>query len=58
MEIELSIATSGRDRPNHWFDCLVGCAVAASMQAMVRFGTDGEVAVKRDRLSFKDMQVR
>jgi hypothetical protein len=43
---------------NHWFDCLVGSAVAASMQGVVLFGTDGEVAAKRERMSFKEMQKR
>jgi DNA-binding transcriptional regulator YbjK len=43
---------------NHWFDCLVGSAVAASMQGVVLFGTDGEIATKRERMSFKEMQKR
>jgi hypothetical protein len=67
---EYFIRTEGRGRvvdewkprpeqpDNHWLDCLVGSAVAASMQGAVLFGTDGVVAAKRDRLSFKEMQVR
>jgi hypothetical protein len=43
---------------NHWFDCLVGSAVAASMQGVVLLGNDGEVAAKRERMSFKEMQKR
>jgi hypothetical protein len=43
---------------NHWFDCLVGSAVAASLQAVVFFGTDRDVPEKRNRLSFKEMQGR
>ncbi len=43
---------------NHWFDCLVGSAVAASMQGVVLFGTDRDVPEKRNRLSFKEMQGR
>lgn len=46
---EYRVATEGRGRTvdewkirpersdNHWFDCLVGCAVAASMQGSTRF---------------------
>jgi len=39
---------------NHWLDCLVGCAVAASMQGAVLFGTDQKkngqttIATQRD----------
>ncbi len=46
------------DQPdNHWLDCLVGTAMAASMQGCVLFGTDGGRYVKRnDRVSFKDLQ--
>jgi len=43
---------------NHWFDCLVGSAVAASMQGVILFGTDGKVVSKKERMSFKDMQKR
>lgn len=43
-------------RDNHWFDCLVGCAVAASMQGC----SLPEMAskFKRTRLSFAEMQRR
>ncbi len=46
------------DQPdNHWLDCLVGTAMAASMQGCVLFGTDGGRYVKRnDRVSFKELQ--
>lgn len=43
---------------NHWLDCLVGSAVAASMQGALLFGTDVPSAPKRERLSFKDLQQR
>lgn len=43
---------------NHWFDCLAGSVVAASMQGVVLFGTDRLVPGKRNRLSFKEMQGR
>jgi len=38
---------------NHWFDCLVGCAVAASIQGAVLFGTQvsGRTSQKRMKLS-------
>jgi hypothetical protein len=34
---------------NHWLDCLVGCAVAASMQGAVLPGTDGPMAPRRQQ---------
>jgi hypothetical protein len=47
---EWKIRTPGAD--NHWLDCLVGCAVAASMQGAVLFGTDaGPRKVKWIKLS-------
>ena len=47
------LRTPGAD--NHWLDCLVGSAVAGSMQGAILFGTD----VKRPprmRVSFAEMQ--
>lgn len=41
---------------NHWFDCLVGSTVAASMQGVLLFGTDLPSVTKRARTSFKDLQ--
>ncbi len=70
LTAEYFIKTEGRGRTvdewkprpeqpdNHWFDCLVGSAVAASMQGPVLFGTDGTVTIKRDRVSFKELQNR
>jgi hypothetical protein len=47
---EWKLRVEGLD--NHWLDGLVGCAVAASMQGAVLFGTDQRVAVRpRLRLS-------
>jgi hypothetical protein len=43
---------------NHWFDCLVGSAVAASMQGCVLPGTDGLSTLRLDRISFKELQKR
>ncbi len=47
---EWKLRLSGAD--NHWFDCVVGTAVAASMQGAVLYGTDTRpVARRRIRLS-------
>ncbi len=47
---EWKLRVEGLD--NHWLDCLVGSAVAASMQGAVLFGTDAKVTVRpRIRLS-------
>ncbi len=41
---------------NHWLDCLVGCAVAASMQGVVLPGTDVKAVVSRERVKLSDLQ--
>jgi hypothetical protein len=41
---------------NHWLDCLVGCAVAASMLGAVLPGTDARAAVKRERVRLSELQ--
>ena len=41
---------------NHWLDCLVGCAVAASNQGAVLFGTDTGPAPQRRRMRLSDLQ--
>ena len=64
LTAEYRIKTEGRGRTvdewklrvegldNHWLDCLVGAAVAASMQGAVLFGTDHKVSARpRLRLS-------
>ena len=61
---EYRVKTEGRGRTvdewklrldggdNHWLDALVGCAVAASIQGAVLFGTDSKPALRpRIRLS-------
>jgi phage terminase large subunit GpA-like protein len=70
LTAEYRVKTEGRGRTvdewkqrpergdNHWFDCLVGCAVAASIQGAVLFGTDGQGRAKRERVSFASMQRR
>jgi hypothetical protein len=37
---------------NHWFDCLVGSAVAASTQGVILPGIEGASAGRKDRMSF------
>ncbi|MGE3807695.1 MAG: terminase gpA endonuclease subunit [Gemmataceae bacterium] len=68
LTAEYRVRTEGRGRvvdewkqrpekfDNHWLDCLVGCAVAASMQGAVLFGTDGKVEKARPRVSFSALQ--
>jgi len=41
---------------NHWFDCLVGCAVAASIQGAVLPGTEAKAAPARQRLRLSEIQ--
>jgi hypothetical protein len=70
LTAEYRVKTEGRGRTvdewkmrpergdNHWFDGLVGCAVAASLQGVVLPGTDGQALVKRPRVSFAAWQRR
>jgi hypothetical protein len=65
---EYRVKTEGRGRvvdewklrpeasENHWLDCLVGCAVAASMQGVVLPGTDAKAAVKHERVRLSELQ--
>lgn len=48
------------ERPdNHWFDCLVGAAVAASIQGVILTGTGSREPVQqRKRVSFAELQRR
>jgi hypothetical protein len=67
---EYRVRTTGRGRTvdewkqrpertdNHWFDCLVGCAVAASIQGAVLFGTEANAPHSRERVSFAQLQQR
>ena len=68
MSAEYRVKTQGRGRTvdewkmrpergdNHWFDGLVGCAVAASMQSVALEGTDVTAQTRRKRLSFAELQ--
>ena len=51
---EWKLRAGGPD--NHWFDCLVGCAVAASIQGAVLPGTDVKAAAKREPIRLSDLQ--
>ncbi|HSV29637.1 MAG TPA: hypothetical protein VLL76_08755, partial [Candidatus Omnitrophota bacterium] len=43
---------------NHWLDCLVGCAVAASVQGAVLFGTESRQAADRSKIRLSAIQRR
>jgi hypothetical protein len=71
LTAEYRVKTEGRGRTvdewkqrpergdNHWFDCLVGSAVAASMQGAVLAGIGGTSQLStRPRLSFAELQRR
>ena len=68
---EYRVKTEGRGRTvdewklrpergdNHWLDCLVGCAVAASMQGVVLSESGGVLQAEgRQRVSFAELQRR
>ncbi|MCI0333681.1 MAG: phage terminase large subunit family protein [Planctomycetes bacterium] len=69
VSAEYRVKTEGRGRTvdewklrperadNHWFDCLVGCAVAASIQGVVLESIGGVAPrVSRSRVSFAELQ--
>ncbi|MBN2474853.1 MAG: phage terminase large subunit family protein, partial [Pirellulales bacterium] len=70
LTAEYRVRTEGRGRTvdewkirpehvdNHWLDCLVGCAVAASMEGAVLFGVAGEQSTRHPRVSFAELQQR
>lgn len=70
LTAEYRVKTEGRGRTvdewklrpergdNHWFDCLVGCAAAASLQGAVLTGTTIHLPHQRGRVSFAEMQRR
>ncbi|RMF84921.1 MAG: hypothetical protein D6744_02235, partial [Planctomycetota bacterium] len=51
---EWKLRAAGMD--NHWFDCLVGNAVAASIQGAVLFGTDAKATPRRQRVRLSELQ--
>jgi len=70
LTAEYRVRTEGRGRvvdvwklrpekpDNHWFDCLVGCAVAACIQGAILPGTDLKADVKRKRVKLPDLHRR
>jgi hypothetical protein len=68
LAAEMCIRTEGRGRTvdewqirspgldNHWLDCLVGCAVAASMLGATLVGEKAARPGQRKRVSFRAMQ--
>ena len=70
LTAEYRVKTEGRGRTvdewkpragnpdNHWFDCLVGCAVAGSIQGAVLFGTEAREQARRQRVRLSDLQRR
>jgi len=68
LTAEYRVKTQGRGRTvdewklrvdgldNHWLDCLVGSAVAASMQGAVLFGTDQKAPANLRRVRLSDLQ--
>jgi len=68
LTAEYRVKTEGRGRTvdewklrpersdNHWLDCVVGCAVAASIQGAVLFGTEAKRSVARPRIKLSDLQ--
>jgi len=70
LTAEYRVRTEGRGRQvdewkirpersdNHWFDCLVGASVAASIQGSVLDGTQSTGLVKHARVSFAELQKR
>ncbi|MBK8915033.1 MAG: phage terminase large subunit family protein [Phycisphaerales bacterium] len=50
---EWKLRVDGAD--NHWFDCMVGCAVAASLEGAILPGTDARPA-PRQRVKLSELQ--
>ena len=68
LTAEYRIKTMARDRTvdewklkairpdNHWFDCLVGCGVAASIEGVKLFGTEFNPHTRATRIKLSDLQ--
>jgi hypothetical protein len=68
LTAEYRVKTTGRGRTvdewkprpdrvdNHWFDCLVGCAVGAAMQGAVLLGTDLPPTSRPRRIKLSDLK--
>ena len=53
---EWKLRAGGPD--NHWLDCLVGCAMAASIQGTVLFGMEVSERTSRKRMKLSELQRR
>ncbi|MFO7958344.1 MAG: terminase gpA endonuclease subunit, partial [Candidatus Brocadiia bacterium] len=70
LTAEYRVRTEGRGRTvdewklpahkpdNHWFDCVVGCAAAASIQGVERVGARMKPAAEPERLKLSELQRR
>lgn len=69
MTSEYRVRTSGRgreldewrlhpNRDNHWWDCIVGCMVAASERGCEQAGTGPQNELKRKRVKLSEIQAR
>jgi hypothetical protein len=70
LTAEYRVRTTARDRTvdewklkairpdNHWLDCLVGCAVTASMEGAKLFGTEQALVQRPRRIKLSDVQKR
>jgi hypothetical protein len=68
LTAEYRVKTEGRGRTvdewklrpeaseNHWLDCLVGCAMAASIQGVTLLGTELKPLAPRQRVKLSDLQ--
>jgi hypothetical protein len=68
LTAEYRVRTEGRGRTveewklpahrpdNHWLDCVVGCAAAASMQGIERIGAAVQPQGERKRLKLSELQ--
>ena len=55
-KLRVAGAGGGTSGDNHWLDCLVGCAVAASMQGAVLFGTQPILRPREHRIRLSELQ--
>ena len=68
LTAEYRVKTVARDRTvdewklratrpdNHWLDCLVGCAVAASIQGATLAGVESRSVQSRQRVKLSELQ--
>ena len=68
LRYEYRVRTEGRGRTvaewklpahkpeNHWFDCVVGCAAAASMQGVEKIGAQVALRQELKRLKLSELQ--